>query len=104
MTKFKYGAKGSEFDAIARKPVNDMGQDYMHGTGHGVGYMLSVHEGPQNISFGLNSIALKPGMIISDEPGYYPTGKFGVRIEDLALVTKNGIINFVTAPKELLII
>lgn len=84
--RFKEGITGTNLDVLARKPLWDHDLDYKHGTGHGVGFVLSVHEGPQNISFGLNAIALKPGMIISDEPGYYPTGKFGVRIENLVEV------------------
>ncbi|MBO4887627.1 MAG: aminopeptidase P family protein [Firmicutes bacterium] len=83
---FKEGITGTNLDVLARKPLWDKGLDYKHGTGHGVGFVLSVHEGPQNISFGLNRIKLVPGMIISDEPGFYPTGKFGVRIENLVMV------------------
>jgi len=64
--------------------------DYAHGTGHGVGYFLNVHEGPQSISK-LNKVKLKPGMIISNEPGYYEKGKFGLRIENLIYVKKNKI-------------
>ena len=61
--------------------------DYAHGTGHGVGYFLNVHEGPQSISR-LNKVKLKPGMIISNEPGYYKKGKFGIRIENLIFIKK----------------
>ena len=83
---FKEGITGTNLDVLARKPLWDKGLDYKHGTGHGVGFVLSVHEGPQNISFGMNKIKLVPGMVISDEPGFYPTGKFGVRIENLVMV------------------
>ena len=83
---FKEGITGTNLDILARKPLWDKGLDYKHGTGHGVGYVLSVHEGPQNISYGLNKTKLAPGMIISDEPGFYPTGAFGVRIENLVMV------------------
>lgn len=83
---FKAGATGSTLDILARKPLWERGLDYKHGTGHGVGYLLSVHEGPQNISTVQNRVRLEPGMVISNEPGYYPTGKFGVRIENLVLV------------------
>ena len=83
---FKEGVTGTNLDVLARKPLWDRGLDYKHGTGHGVGFVLSVHEGPQNISYGLNRIKLQPGMVISDEPGFYPTGKFGVRIENLVMV------------------
>ncbi len=86
---FKEGITGTNLDVLARKPLWDHHLDYKHGTGHGVGFVLSVHEGPQNISFGLNQIPLKPGMVISDEPGYYPTGKFGVRIENLVMVVED---------------
>ena len=62
--------------------------DYSHGTGHGVGYFLNVHEGPQSISK-LNQVKLKPGMILSNEPGYYKKGKYGLRIENLIYVKKD---------------
>lgn len=84
--RFREGITGTNLDVLARKPLWDVGLDYKHGTGHGVGYVLSVHEGPQNISYGLNPIKLREGMIVSDEPGFYPTGKFGVRIENLVMV------------------
>lgn len=83
---FKEGATGTALDILARKPLWDRGLDYKHGTGHGVGYLLSVHEGPHNISYGVNRVKLEPGMIVSNEPGFYPTGKFGVRIENLVMV------------------
>ncbi|MBO6157847.1 MAG: aminopeptidase P family protein [Firmicutes bacterium] len=86
---FKEGITGTNLDILARKPLWDQGLDYKHGTGHGVGFLLSVHEGPQNISFGLNKTKLVPGMVISDEPGFYPTGKFGVRIENLVMVKEH---------------
>ncbi len=73
---------GSEIDAAARKPLKQINLDYAHGTGHGVGYFLNVHEGPHAISKG-NRIKLKPGIIVSNEPGYYESGKFGIRIENL---------------------
>ena len=62
--------------------------NYSHGTGHGVGYFLNVHEGPQSISK-LNKVKLKPGMILSNEPGYYEKGKFGLRIENLIYIKKH---------------
>ena len=64
------------------------GLDYSHGTGHGVGFFLNVHEGPQSISK-YNSIKLNEGMILSNEPGYYEKGKFGIRIENLVYIKKN---------------
>lgn len=86
MAKFPKGTTGAQLDAIARFPLWQEGLDYDHGTGHGVGYFLSVHEGPQSISKAPNGTPLKPGMIISNEPGYYKEGKYGIRIENLVLV------------------
>ena len=60
--------------------------DFKHGTGHGVGFVLGVHEGPHRIGYGLSKVNLVPGMLVSNEPGYYETGKFGVRIENLIMV------------------
>lgn len=81
--KFREGITGTNLDVLARRPLWEHNLDYKHGTGHGVGFVLSVHEGPMGISYGLNKVVLKPGMVISNEPGYYPTGKFGVRIENM---------------------
>ena len=78
---------GKHLDAVARAPLKKMGLDYAHGTGHGVGYFLNVHEGPQAISK-FNHIKLEEGMIISNEPGYYQTNKFGIRIENLIYTKK----------------
>jgi Xaa-Pro aminopeptidase len=74
--------------ALARMALWEGGYDYDHGTGHGVGAYLSVHEGPQNISKKQVNVALKPGMIISNEPGYYKVGHYGIRIENLIVVTE----------------
>jgi Xaa-Pro aminopeptidase len=84
--RFPEGTTGSQLDALARVPLWEVGLDYDHGTGHGVGFHLGVHEGPQRISKVPNRIALKPGMVVSIEPGYYKTGAFGIRIENLAVV------------------
>ena len=73
---------------MARKYLKEINLDYAHGTGHGVGYFLNVHEGPQGISRG-NKVNFKTGMIVSNEPGYYEQGKFGIRIENLVTVKKN---------------
>ncbi|RWS28994.1 aminopeptidase-like protein, partial [Leptotrombidium deliense] len=83
-------AKGTSLDSYARKPLWDVGLDYRHGTGHGVGVFLNVHEGPIGISPRQrpNDIGLQEGMILSNEPGYYEDGKFGIRIESLVLVKK----------------
>ncbi len=90
MAEFNARTKGPELDAIARKPLNDAGLDYGHGTGHGVGSYLGVHEGPQKIHKASNPQAakatFKPGMIVSNEPGYYKPGEYGIRIENLVVV------------------
>ena len=88
--RFPQGTTGSQLDALARKPLWDAGLDYDHGTGHGVGSYLGVHEGPQRISKLPNAQSLLPGMIVSDEPGYYKTGAYGIRIENLVVVTPLG--------------
>tara|TARA_R110000868_G_scaffold30317_2_gene112248 strand:- start:4407 stop:6215 length:1809 start_codon:yes stop_codon:yes gene_type:complete len=89
--RFPNGTSGSQLDALARMSLWKAGLDYDHGTGHGVGSYLSVHEGPQRISK-ISSVPLKPGMIISNEPGYYKTGDYGIRIENLLVVTEPGMI------------
>jgi Xaa-Pro aminopeptidase len=83
--RFPAGTKGGQLDALARQHLWRHGLNYDHGTGHGVGSYLGVHEGPQRIG-GLSDVELRPGMIISNEPGYYKTGGFGIRIENLVLV------------------
>lgn len=85
-TRFPRGVTGSQLDALARRPLWAAGLDYDHGTGHGVGSFLSVHEGPQRISKAGNTVSLQPGMILSIEPGYYRSGAYGVRIENLVVV------------------
>ncbi|MEJ0092478.1 MAG: aminopeptidase P family protein [Methylocella sp.] len=82
---FPKGTSGAQIDALARLPLWQAGLDFDHGTGHGVGSYLSVHEGPQRISK-LGATALEPGMILSDEPGYYYAGHWGIRIENLVVV------------------
>jgi len=85
LARFPAGTRGIDLDVLARNALWRHGMDYAHGTGHGVGSYLSVHEGPQNISRrGMQ--ALLPGMIISNEPGYYRVGEFGIRLENLVLV------------------
>ncbi|TAN55951.1 MAG: M24 family metallopeptidase, partial [Rhodospirillales bacterium] len=83
---FPKGTTGSQLDALARQFLWREGLDYDHGTGHGVGSYLSVHEGPQRIAKAGGTAALEAGMILSIEPGYYRKGAFGIRIENLALV------------------
>lgn len=85
-TFFPYGMTGSNLDSICKKPLWENHLDYGHGTGHGVGAFLCVHEGPQSISFHSNSTILEEGMIISNEPGLYREGKYGIRIENLIYV------------------
>jgi Xaa-Pro aminopeptidase len=85
-TRFPEGVAGPHLDAIARRPLWEAGLDYDHGTGHGVGAFLSVHEGPAAFSRNAASIPLREGMILSDEPGFYLPGAYGIRIENLLLV------------------
>src|SRR4051794_15727773 len=93
---FPKGTRGSQLDSFARRPLWEVGLDYAHGTGHGVGSFLAVHEGPQRISPVGSSQSggdepLQAGMIISNEPGYYKTGEYGIRIENLVLVCEREI-------------
>jgi Xaa-Pro aminopeptidase len=93
---FPKGTRGSQLDSFARRPLWEAGLDYAHGTGHGVGSFLSVHEGPQRISPVGSSQSggdepLQAGMILSNEPGYYKTGEYGIRIENLVLVVERQI-------------
>lgn len=88
-TKFLYGATGSNLDVIARKPMWERGLDYKCGTGHGVGFFLNVHEGPQNLSQRPNNIVLEKGMIITNEPGIYKENKHGIRTENEMLVVED---------------
>ena len=83
---FPHGTTGHALDALARQALWEGGLDYDHGTGHGIGSYLSVHEGPCNISTHYRPVALEAGMIVSDEPGYYRPGAFGIRLENLLLV------------------
>ncbi|MFL5153585.1 MAG: aminopeptidase P family protein [Microvirga sp.] len=87
---FPKGTSGAQIDALARQALWEAGLDFDHGTGHGVGSYLSVHEGPQRLSK-LGTQALEPGMILSNEPGYYKTGQYGIRIENLVLVARREI-------------
>ncbi|WP_373635324.1 aminopeptidase P family protein [Yoonia sp. SS1-5] len=85
--QFPTGVGGQHLDALARAPLWMVGMDYDHGTGHGVGSYLSVHEGPQNLSR-RSQVAIEEGMILSNEPGYYREGAFGIRIENLIVARK----------------
>ncbi len=90
--KFLEGVCGQNLDVLARQPLWEEGLDYNHGTGHGVGYLLSVHEGPQNFRWrmndGVHCVPLEEGMVLSNEPGLYLAGQFGIRHENLVLVRK----------------
>ncbi len=88
--RFPAGSPGSRLDSLARAPLWQAGLDFDHGTGHGVGSYLGVHEGPQNISW-RGTAPLEPGMIISNEPGYYKEGSYGIRIENLLIVIEQTI-------------
>ena len=86
--RFPRGTTGAQLDTLARQFLWRAGLDYDHGTGHGVGHYLNVHEGPQRISRMGSAAALAPGMVVSNEPGYYKTGAYGIRIENLVTVTE----------------
>ena len=86
--QFPAGTRGSQLDALARIYLWEEGMSYLHGTGHGVGHFLGVHEGPQNIRLNENPTTLQPGMITSDEPGVYKAGGYGIRIENLVLTVE----------------
>ena len=87
---FPQGTSGAFLDYISRSELWKSGKDFAHGTGHGVGYCLNVHEGPFSISKN-NNIPLQEGMVFSNEPGYYLEGKFGIRIENLVTIKKKTI-------------
>ena len=103
----KKNTSGSSIDGVARKYLKQINLDYAHGTGHGVGYFLNVHEGPHAISKG-NKVIFKEGMVVSNEPGYYEKNNFGIRIENLIYVKRirknNYFENLTMAPidKELI--
>ena len=90
-SQFPRGKNGVHLDALARQYLWQEGLDYQHGTGHGVGNFLCVHEGPHNIGPAMIDVALEPGMIVSIEPGYYKKGEYGIRIESLAVVQASSI-------------
>jgi len=94
--RFPAGTSGSQLDILARRALWAEGLDYEHGTGHGVGHFLGVHEGPQRISKAPNHVALEQGMVVSNEPGYYKAGAYGIRIENLVCVTAGKFLSFET--------
>lgn len=93
-SKFPAGTRGSQIDLLARKALWDAGINYLHGTGHGIGHCLNVHEGPQSIRMEENSVVLKPGMVISDEPAMYRTGEYGIRTENMILCREDSETEF----------
>lgn len=90
MAKFPAGTRGAQLDVLARMPIWQHKMNFLHGTGHGVGHFLSVHEGPQSIRMNENPTVLQPGMVLSNEPGVYKDGSHGIRTENLLLVRKAG--------------
>lgn len=96
MVKFPKGTRGVQLDAIARLPLWMNAKDYAHGTGHGVGSFMNVHEGPQNIRKDMNPQELLPGMVCSNEPGFYVENQYGIRHENLVAVKESEITNFGT--------
>ncbi|NDV82295.1 aminopeptidase P family protein [Bacteroides sp. 51] len=90
MAKFPAGTRGAQLDALARIPLWKYGMNFLHGTGHGVGHFLNVHEGPQSIRMNENPVVLQAGMLTSNEPGVYKAGSHGIRIENLILAVKAG--------------
>ena len=93
-TRFLEGCSSQSLDVLARKPIWDLGLNYNHGTGHGVGYLLNVHEGPNSFRYRTSPFrekecVLREGMITSDEPGIYREGKFGIRLENMIVCQKD---------------
>ncbi len=96
--RFLKGTRGTQLDFLARGPISSSGKIYLHGTGHGIGHYLCVHEGPQSIRMEENPVAIEPGMVVSNEPAVYQPGEYGIRIENVILCqkwmeTESGIFN-----------
>jgi Xaa-Pro aminopeptidase len=87
--RFPAGTRGSQLDILARKALWDVGINYLHGTGHGIGHCLNVHEGPQSIRMEENPVTLQPGMVLSNEPGIYRANAYGIRTENMMLVRED---------------
>lgn len=87
--RYPQGTRGSQIDILARKALWDSGLNYLHGTGHGIGHFLNVHEGPQNIRLEENPTTLQPGMVTSNEPGLYRANQYGIRLENLVLTQED---------------
>lgn len=92
--KFPQGTRGAQLDMLARQPLMQRHMTYLHGTGHGVGHFLGVHEGPQSIRLNENPTLLEAGMLTSCEPGVYKTGRYGIRIENIVLTVPDGESEF----------
>lgn len=92
--KYPDGTRGSQIDILARKTLWDNGLNYLHGTGHGIGHFLNVHEGPQSIRMNENPTTLQPGMVTSNEPGLYRANQYGIRIENLILTKEDCVTEF----------
>lgn len=94
MAIFPEGTRGSQIDILARKSLWDRGLNYLHGTGHGIGHFLNVHEGPQSIRMNENPTTLQLGMVMSNEPGLYRDGEYGIRVENLVVIKKETTTQF----------
>jgi Xaa-Pro aminopeptidase len=94
--RFPAGTRGSQLDILARKALWDAGINYLHGTGHGIGHCLNVHEGPQSIRMEENPVRLKAGMVMSNEPGLYRTNEYGIRTENMMVVREDSETEFGT--------
>ena len=97
MLKFPHGTRGNQMEILARKALWDHGLNYSHGTGHGVGFFLNVHEGPQALGTGATAkaaVVFEPGMLTSNEPGFYKTGEYGIRIENLIVAMEDRETDF----------
>lgn len=92
--RFPAGTRGAQLDVLARKSLWEYGLNYLHGTGHGIGHFLNVHEGPQSIRLEENPTPLMPGMVTSNEPGVYLTDQYGIRLENLILTTMDQTTEF----------
>lgn len=94
LTKYPKGTRGDQLDVLARQALWNLHMNYLHGTGHGIGHFLNVHEGPQSIRMNHNPVILQPGMITSNEPGLYIAGEYGIRHENLILTVEDGTSPF----------
>jgi Xaa-Pro aminopeptidase len=92
----RWNLNGGHLDSLARQYLWHVGCDYLHGTGHGVGYFLNVHEGPHGIGGYPNNPSLQPGMVVTNEPGYYLKDQFGIRIENMLIVKEHSDNNYLS--------